>query len=136
MFIYLFMQDFIMAFNLKRLFGKEDNEEYLEIDLESAKPAENKVVVKPFVIRQYDDITEILNSLRDGYTIVVVDIKPLKSKDIVELKRAVSKIKKTVDAVEGSIAGFGDGIIIATPKFAQIHKAPELKPKKPDFINE
>jgi len=31
----------------------------------------------------------------------------LKSKDIIELKRAVSKIKKTVDAMEGTIAGFG-----------------------------
>ncbi len=125
-----------MAFNLKGLFGKENSEEYVEIDLDSAEPKENKVIVKPFVIRQFDDITEILNSLRDGYTIVVIDIKPLKSKDIVELKRAIAKIKKTVDAIEGSIAGFGDSMIIATPKFAQIHKTPEPKKEKSDFIND
>jgi SepF-like predicted cell division protein (DUF552 family) len=121
-----------MAFDFKRLVsrGKED-EEYVEIDLDSVSPEENKVVVKPFTLRQFDDINDILNSLREGYTITVIDIKPLKSKDLIELKRAVSKIKKTVDALEGSIAGFGEHTIIATPNFAEIHKAPQ-KPIKPD----
>lgn len=125
-----------MAFSLKSLFGKETGEEYVEIDLESAEPKETKVIVKPFVLRQYDDITEILNSLREGYTIAVIDIKTLKSKDVVELKRAISKIKKTVDAIEGSIAGFGENMIIVTPKFAQIHRAPEPKKEKVDFIGD
>mgnify|MGYP001588313806 CR=1 FL=1 len=77
---------------------------------------------------------EFLNSLREGYTIAVIDIKPLKSKDIVELKRAVSKIKKTVDALEGTIAGFGDNVIIAAPEFAHIHRPTLEKEKKVDFI--
>ena len=125
-----------MAFNLKKMFGKENTEDYVEIDLNSTEPRDSKVIVKPFVLRQFDDINEILNSVREGYTIAVIDIKILKSKDIIELKRAISKIKKTVDAIEGSIAGFGENIIIATPKFAQIHKAPTAsKAAKPDFIN-
>lgn len=125
-----------MAFNIKNLFGKEDAEEYVEIDVNSAEPSDRKVVVKPFVLKQYDDITEILNSLREGYTIAVVDIKILKSKDIIELKRAIAKIKKTVDAIEGSIAGFGENVIIVTPKFAEIHKASVSKAvAKADFIN-
>ena len=125
-----------MAFSLKKMFGKENTEDYVEIDLNSTEPRDSKVIVKPFVLRQFDDINEILNSVREGYTIAVIDIKILKSKDIIELKRAISKIKKTVDAIEGSIAGFGENIIIATPKFAQIHKAPTAsKAAKPDFIN-
>jgi len=126
-----------MAFNFKNMFGKEDNDEYLEIDLDSVKTEESKVSVRPFVLRQFDDVNNVLNALREGYTIAVVDIKPLKTKDIIELKRAVSKIKKTVDALEGSIAGFGDNTIIATPQFAEIHRTPEPKPenKKTDFIN-
>jgi len=124
-----------MAFNLKRLLGTNDEEEYVEIDLNSSEPKENKIIVKPFVLRQFDDINEVLNSLRDGYTIAVIDIKILKSKDVIELKRAIAKIKKTVDALEGSIAGFGDNMIIATPKFAEIHKAPLAKSKeKTDFL--
>ena len=31
-------------------------------------------------------------------------------------------MKKTADALEGSIAGFGDGIVIVTPQFAEIAK--------------
>src|SRR3989344_8536750 len=126
-----------MAFNLKRLLGTNDEEEYVEIDLNSSEPKENKIIVKPFVLRQFDDINEVLNSLRDGYTIAVIDIKILKSKDVIELKRAISKIKKTVEALEGSIAGFGDNMIIATPKFASIARANAPKPKeKTDFISD
>ena len=74
--------------------------------------------------------------MREGYTIAVIDIKPLKTKDVIELKRAVSKIKKTVDALEGSVAGFGEHTIIATPKFAEIHRTPVTEKKeKADFIS-
>jgi SepF-like predicted cell division protein (DUF552 family) len=126
-----------MAFSLKKLLGKgESSDEFVEIDLESAEKVDSKVVVKPFVLKVYDDINEVLNVLREGYTIAVIDIKPMKQKDIIELKRAVAKIKKTVDAVEGSIAGFGENIIIATPKFAQIHKEAPKKEKRADFIND
>jgi len=124
-----------MAFNLKKMFGKSSDEDYVEIDVNSPESRENKVVVKPFLLRQFDDINEILNSLREGYVIAVIDIKPLKQKDVIELKRAIAKIKKTVEALEGSIAGFGDTTIIATPKFAEIHKAPPAAPKsKVDFL--
>lgn len=123
-----------MGFDIKKLFGKGNEEEYVEIDLGSAEAKENKISVKPFILRQFDDINDILNSLREGYTVAVIDIKPLKTKDVVELKRAIAKVKKTVDALEGSIAGFGDNMIIATPKFAEIHKAPAAKKEKVDFI--
>jgi len=125
-----------MAFDLKKLFSRPASDEYVEIDLNAAQNKENKVLVKPFVLRQYDDINDILNSIREGYTIAVVDIKALKTKDVIELKRAVAKLKKTVDAIEGSIAGFGENILIMTPKFAEIHKTPAPKMQKTDFINE
>jgi len=125
-----------MVFDLKKLFGKGDSEEYVEIDLNAAQTNDNKVVVKPFVLKEFDDINAILNSLREGYTIAIIDIKPLKTKDIIELKRAISKIKKTVDATEGKIAGFGENIIIVTPQFADIHKVPQAeKAKRTDFLN-
>lgn len=126
-----------MAFNFKKLLGKEESDEYVEIDLNTAEQQnENKVIVKPFVLKDFDDVNEVLNFLREGYTIAVIDIKPLRQKDIIELKRAVSKIKKTVDALEGSIAGFGENTIIATPQFAEIHKMSSSKKEKADFIND
>lgn len=119
----------IMAFNkIKGMFNKSGNDsEYLEIDVgKEAKKA--KILVKPFILRKFDDVNEVLTYLREGYTIAVIDIKPLKSKDIIEVKRAISKLKKTADALEGSIAGFGDGIVIVTPSFAEIAKAPMPMP--------
>jgi SepF-like predicted cell division protein (DUF552 family) len=111
-----------MAF--KDLFKKKGEEsEYIELDLgKESKKA--KILIKPFILRKFEDVNEVLNYLREGYTIAIIDIKPLKSKDIIEVKRAISKLKKTADALEGSIAGFGDGIVIVTPQFAEIAKAP------------
>jgi len=105
----------------KGLFGGDEEPEYIEIDLgKEVKKA--KVIVRPFVLRSFEDINPILNALREGYTIAVIDIKQLRAKDIIELKRAISKIKKTADALEGNIAGFGENIIIVTPQFAEIYK--------------
>ncbi len=124
-----------MSFNFKKMFGKEVSDDYVEIDVSQAEAKKEKIKVRPFVLRKYDDVNEILNSLREGYTIAVVDIKTLKSKDIIELKRAIAKIKKTVDAMEGSIAGFGENTIIATPDFAEIHRSQtaEIKVPKSEF---
>ncbi|MBA7675375.1 hypothetical protein ES703_83608 [subsurface metagenome] len=101
--------------------GEPIDDEYLEIDLEREEK-ENKVLVKLFVLKQYEDVNEILNALREGYTIAIIDMKILRQKDSIELKRAISKIKKTIDALEGSIAGFGENMVIVTPSFAKIHK--------------
>ena len=115
--------------SLKKMFGGEINEaEYIEVDLgQAAKKA--KIIVKPFILTKFEDTNAILNSLREGYTIAVIDIKPLKAKDIIEVKRAISKIKKTADALEGDIAGFGEGIVIVTPSFAEIAKVPLVEKK-------
>ena len=100
----------------KRMMGRDDDysTEFITIDSEQEK-SDSKILIKTFVLKVYEDINPILNSLREGYTIAVIDIKPLKSKDVIELKRAISKIKKTVEALEGKIAGFGEGTVIATP---------------------
>lgn len=96
---------------------------YLELDSEAVDTTKSKVLVRPFILQDFEDIKPILDSLREGYTIALVNIKPLKDKDIVELKRAVNKLKKTTDAIEGEIAGFGEDYIVATPAFASIHRS-------------
>lgn len=125
---------------VKKMFsGGHDlsDEEYLEIDLGQERK-DRKVLVKLFNLRNYDDVNNILGALREGFTIAIVDMKTMRQKDSVELKRAISKIKKTVEALEGTIAGFGENIIIATPSFATIHKESEIvkqeKQNKYDFI--
>ena len=104
-------------------------EEYIELDLASRVPQENKVLVKLFMIKKYEDIARILNAIREGYTIAIVDFRVLKQKDPLELKRAVSKLKKTVEAIDGSIAGH-DNFLVVTPSFAKIHKEVDESPSE------
>ena len=114
---------------LKKAFrGGGDETDYIEIDL-GREVKKSKVLVRPFVLKSFDDITPILNSLREGYTIAIIDIKQLRAKDVIELKRAISKIKKTTDALEGNIAGFGQDMIIVTPQFADIYKPVQPRPQ-------
>jgi SepF-like predicted cell division protein (DUF552 family) len=116
---------------LSKIFGKskEPVEEYIEIDLGKEAVKKSKLIIRPFILKVFEDVNPIINALREGYTIAIIDIKPIKSKDLVELKRAVAKIKKTCDALEGSIAGFGENIIIAAPSFAEIYKGEKLQVK-------
>jgi len=119
--------------SLKKLMRNEDysgqTEDYVEIDL-GTEEKKAKVNVRPFVLRKFEDVNEILNALREGYTIAIIDIANLRKKDVIELKRAVAKIKKTTEALEGSITGFGENIVIATPQFAEISipRAPQADP--------
>jgi SepF-like predicted cell division protein (DUF552 family) len=117
----------------KRMVGVDDDisPDFIEIDLEEEK-SDSKVLIKTFALKAYEDINPILSSLREGYTVAVIDIKTLKSKDVVELKRAISKIKKTVEALEGKIAGFGDSTVIATPsKVFEIRKGAQEQSEMP-----
>jgi len=141
MFIYWFQYyHFNMVGIFDKLFarnvqgGDDFSEDYVEI---SSRPVDKtgkaKVIVRPFVVEDFADIKPALDAIREGYTIALVNIKPLKDKDLVELKRAVGKLKKTCDAIEGDIAGFGDDWIVVTPSFAQIHRGSSSNPEQQQF---
>jgi len=99
-----------------------EEEQYVELDTSEAEEGAQKIIVRPFVLEDFSDIKPILDSLRENNTIALVNIKPLKNKDLIELKRAVSKLKKTCTAIDGDIAGFGDDYIVVVPSFAEIHR--------------
>lgn len=102
----------------------ELGDEYVELEAD-IKSQEAKVLVKPFTISSYDDISEILTSIREGRTISLLNIAPIKDKDITELKRVVEKLKKTLEVNEGDIAGFGENWLIVTPSFAKVWRGVE-----------
>lgn len=101
----------------------EHGDEYVELDTSKGSEGGQKILVKPFVLEDFTDIKPILDSLREGNTICLVNIRPLKEKDLIELKRAINKLKKTTDAIEGDIAGFSDDYIVITPSFAEIYRS-------------
>jgi len=100
----------------------EFSEDYVELSPKAMERGKARVVVRPFVIEDFADIKPALDAVREGYTIALLNIRPLKDKDLVELKRAVSKLKKTCEAVEGDIAGFGEDWLVVTPSFASIYR--------------
>ena len=113
----------------------EKETEYVELENDN-DAMRSKVVVRPFMLEQFDDVKPILDSLREGYTIALVNIRPLKDKDLVELKRAINKLKKTTDAIEGEIAGFGDDFLVVTPAFASIYRSKQVKQVAEDSSDE
>lgn len=129
---------------LKEKFAGSDSEEvlreaeeegYVELGAEQPTEGRAKIIVRPFVIEDFEHIKPILDSLRDGHTIALINIKPLRDKDLVELKRAINKLKKTCDAIEGDIAGFGEDWIAAVPSFAHIHRVKAQEKAKPAAEN-
>ena len=101
---------------------EEPEQGYVELGSEAVGDTKSKLMVRPFVIEEFEHNKPILDALREGHTIALINIKPLKDKDLVELKRAINKLKKTCDAIEGDIAGFGENWIAAVPNFAYIHR--------------
>lgn len=110
-----------MAFNLFRRKG-EKSEDYVEIVPVEA-PKEVKIWVRIFTIKDLSDIKAVVDTLREGNTIALIDIRKIKeSKDILELKKAIGRIKTVVDSIGGDIIGVGNDWIIATPSFAKIYR--------------
>lgn len=102
----------------------EFNEDYLEINMDTLQDNQepDKIMVRPYLINEFADVKAPLQDLRTGRTIVLLDVGPLKGKDLVELKRAINKIKRTCDALEGDIVGFGENWIVATPSCARVSR--------------
>src|SRR3989344_6939743 len=105
-------------------YPQDYSEDYLEVDTQTAVN-KSKITIRPFVLQEFTDIKPILEVLRDGYTIALINVKPLRDKDLIELKRAIIKIKKTCEAIDGDIAGFGEEWMCICPSFAKIHREPK-----------
>lgn len=99
-----------------------ESSDYIAVSPEYGEGSKAKILVRPFVLEDFEDIKTVIDSLREGYTIALVNIRPLRDRDLIELKRAINKLKKTCDAIEGDIAGFGEDWIAVVPSFAQIHR--------------
>jgi len=124
------MKDFFLQLREKFLQPVEEEEmpeqqqpeDYVEVSSQTPKEDRSKVSVRPFVMEEFEDIKEVLDVLREGSTVALINIRPLKDKDIVELKRAITKLRKTCEAIDGDIAGFGEDYVVAVPYFARIHR--------------
>jgi SepF-like predicted cell division protein (DUF552 family) len=106
------------------LFGKDETrqleeEEYIEIDTASVDSISGKVSIKVDKLEDFSDSDRIQKAVREG-SIVLVKIKTLKEKDMSELKRAIEKLRKTVIAINGDIAGIDEDWVVVCPSFAHV----------------
>ena len=98
----------------------EPAEEFIEVNvMDSDDRKAGHLGIKVERLAEFPDTERVLRAVRDG-NVVFLKIKNLKEKDIGELKRAVDKLKKTVSANNGDIAGVEQDWLILTPEFAKV----------------
>jgi SepF-like predicted cell division protein (DUF552 family) len=98
------------------------DDDYVELDTAEAAERRPNTMVRPFTVDEFKDVKEIINVYREGRTICVIDISRLRRNDMMELKRMINKLKKTVDAKNGEIAGFGNDQVLVVPSHITIHR--------------
>lgn len=97
------------------------NNDFVELDAETKDKSE-KVVIRAATLKEYSDVEEVQEHLRDKH-IVWINIRPLKNKDMADLKRAINRLKKTVKAVNGDMAGVDEEWIVVCPEYATIERS-------------
>lgn len=96
-------------------------DDFVELDAEMTEGQE-EVVIRAATLKEFGDVEKVQEHLRNGH-IVWVNIAPLKNKDMTDLKRAVKRMKKTVKAVDGDMAGVDEDWIVVCPEYATIARS-------------
>ncbi len=105
---------------------KETSDQYVEV-VPTQKAEEVKIYVRVFRIKDPSEVKAVVDSLRERNYIVFVDISGLSTgKDLVEVKKVVSRIKSVVDAIGGDIAAVSKDWIIATPSYVRIWRGHQM----------
>jgi SepF-like predicted cell division protein (DUF552 family) len=121
------MAGFLNFSKRKERFVEDNSDDYLSIsETDVVTHTEDKLVnVRVFVLDSFENIRNILDVIRNEKTICLIDIHLLRNKDPDELKRAVDKLKKTAEAIDGELVAFHENWVLAAPKNVHIHKGRE-----------
>lgn len=108
--------------NFKTKFFKEDEDVYLEQSFVDNKNNDKKIKIRIFNLENIDNANEISSLVREGKTIALINIKPMKDKDLLGLKVVMNRLKKSADAMSGDIAGLSEDWVVMTPHIATIER--------------
>ncbi len=118
----------LMPFDFLRGEGENDDssdnsvgDDFVELDAE-VENRDKKVVIRTETLQELDDIEEVQEHLRNDH-IVWVNIGPLKNRDMADLKRAIKRLKKTIRAIDGDMAGVDESYILTCPEYAEIARS-------------
>lgn len=104
-------------------------DDFVELDAEIAE-GNKKAVIRAETLQEFDDIEAVQEHLRNDH-IVWINIGPLKGRDMTNLKRAVNRLKKTIKAIDGDMAGVDEDWIVACPSYAEIERSTKKKGSAP-----
>lgn len=105
---------------LKKDDSISDDVDYIEVD-NADSTSDGKHLIKIRTLTDFADSELIQQDIRQN-NIIFIKIKPLKDKDMTELKRAVDRLRKTCIAVNGDIAGVDEDFLVITPESVKIHR--------------
>ncbi|MBI2005265.1 MAG: cell division protein SepF [Candidatus Aenigmarchaeota archaeon] len=104
------------------LFGKppENPEDKVELNEDLFKE-ERHFEVAVENLKAFSDAERIQGMVREG-KLVFLRIKEMRENDINELKRAVERLKKTINASDGDIVGVDEDVLIICPPNARVFR--------------
>lgn len=101
------------------------DDDFVELDAKMTE-GNSKVVIRAETLQEFEDVEDVQDHLRNDH-VVWVNIGPLKSRDMTNLKRAVNRLKKTIKAIDGDMAGVDEDWIVACPSYAEIARSTKEK---------
>jgi len=104
--------------------GKE-KDDFIELSPKGDEKNMPKALLKIYELNNFDDIKDVIDCVRNGYTMCMIRIAGLHEKDRIELKRAILKLKKTLQVLGGDVVGVDENWVIALPSFIEIAKTKE-----------
>ena len=104
-------------------------DEFIELSSEPLEKGTTKIMLKCFSLNDFSDVKPVIDDLREGFSICLVKIKPLFDKDKIELKRAISKLKKTAVVLDGDVVGIDENWIVAVPSYVRVFKGETNTPE-------
>jgi len=93
------------------------------VEASIAEHMDKMLVLRLIVLESYGDTEDILRTLRNGDTMAVVKIRPLRDKDMSELKRAVNRLKTHCTATGAQMVALDDNWIMVVPPTVEIERS-------------
>ncbi len=107
--------------------SSNQNSDYVELEVDQGDKPMPKIFVKYYNVNKFEDASSILNDIRSGYTLSFIKVKELREKGGVdELKRTISKLKKSSDAAGAQIIGVDEDYLLVVPDFVKVEKGEVL----------
>ncbi len=113
----------------KKRVDVDESKEYVELEVDQKEKPAAKLFVKYYTLVKFEDAGAILNDIRSGYSLSFIKIKELKEKGgMEELKRTITKLKRSADAAEAQIVGIDEDYVLIVPNFVKVEKGDVLSP--------